>query len=143
MNRIFLLTCGFFILVGCRQAENLKMQKIEEMQKLPGIVEIKLNEGGSVTMVCGFTPVPAMHDKDGNPTRQATLKPGQKWSVGDGRHSTVVYQFQSAEGDKIRFDITSRFDARSFGNGETEESKKVLVRPYSNAENASESEVAP
>jgi len=72
-----------------------------------------------------------MIDATGKPVSRTTLKVGQTCSLSDGRHGTMRYTFRGRRADRLEFTVTSIFDARSFGDGVTRQTKRVTVAEYS------------
>jgi hypothetical protein len=143
MNRIVVLVCGLLILFGCKPANDVDFQQIEKTGILPGVAQLRLNEDGSVTLVHENTFFPIMLDENNQSAERVTLKPGGQCAVGDGRHASWQYQFQSADGDKVLLKVTGRFNAVSFGGGISEKSRKIRVGVYSRDKKSNQSEVEP
>jgi hypothetical protein len=131
MNRTIAFVCFVLILGGCKHGSDVDFDRIQSTGRLPGIVEVRLNSDHSVTLVQGKGPYPIMLNQNKQSVQEATLQRGSQCVVSDGRHASWKYEFRSADSDRIFFKVKGRFDARSFGDGVTEKSRKVWVCAYS------------
>lgn len=107
---------------------------IRKTSKLPGISSCRINSGGSITLAdsknSGYGYTLLMLDPKGAVIDEAVLKPGESCVLTDSRHLTVSYKFLRLKNGRIIFEVTDKFDSRSFGGKVRKQTKDIIIPPY-------------
>jgi len=114
-------------------AETANVPSHPTPQKMWGICEVAINNAdGTVTLVDAKHDGRglAMYDAENKWVSKVTLHENQYCLLSDGDHASTKYTIKSIKEDIVEVIVTDRFDALSFGQGITEKTKIIFVKPY-------------
>jgi len=124
---------GLLAQAGCAQ-NSATIRYSQETGRLWGIQTVALHANGTVTLADAETgdPRPAltMLDPQRRAVQQVTLSAGDRCSLSDGHHVSLVYTLRGVRNGQALVRIHERTDTRAMGGITNDASRTVAIDAY-------------